>query len=162
MPSSFPLLATFTLFLLSIFNPSLLVEPRSINNNFAHRTCNRIQYEQLYKICIPVVDSDPREDLKSNLTGLLIIFLNHSINNFNDNIGFLHREIKSGKLNGKTKMMYGKCLEAFEMGNSDLQESLHILLTQTSRDVYGLPLMIAGDHISLWVDDFEGDPIPPE
>ena len=59
-------------------------------------------------------------------------------------------------------MMYDECLEAFEMGNSDLQESLHILLTQTSRDVYGLPLMIAGNHISSWVDDFEGDPIPLE
>ena len=67
------------------------------------------------------IDSDSREDLKSNLTGILIIFVNHSISNFNDYIMFLQREIKSEKLNGETKEMFVTCLENFERGTIDLQ-----------------------------------------
>jgi len=161
---SLPLLGTFTLLLLSIFNSSILVkadENRSTNHILVHDTCNKISEQKLQKVCNFEIDSDPREDLKSNLTGLLIIFISHSINNFKENIVFLQRELKSGKLNNETKLMFNKCLENFERGNTDLQESLHILLTQTGIDVYGLPTINIDAYLDLCVLDFEGDPIPP-
>ena len=160
--SSLPFLGAFTLLLLSIFNSSMLAKAEVNRSTFAHDTCNRFQYNQLYKLCIPEIDSDPREDLKSSLTGILIIFVNHSISNFKDNIAFLQREIKSGKLNGETKEMYDGCLEDFENGNDDLQETMHILLTQTGMDAYSLPTINIDSYLSECVDFYEGEPIPPE
>ena len=165
MSSSLPLLAVSTLLLLSIFNPSMIVmaeENSSSNDKFVRDTCNRFQYDELYKVCIPVIDSDPREDLKSNLTGFLIIFMNHTMSNFNDNIVFLQREIQSGKLNAETKLVYSTCLESFRMGYSDLEEAMHILLTQPGTNVYDLSTMMVDKHISTCIEDFEDDPIPPE
>ena len=165
MSSSLPLLPVFTLLLLSIFNPSMIVmaeENRSSNDKFVRDTCNRFQYDELYKLCFSVIDSDPREDLKSNLTGFLIILVNHTISNFNDNLVFLQKEIKAGKLDAETKLMYNKCSESFGMGYTDLQESMHILLTQPGTNVYELPTMSVAGHIGVCFDDFEDDPIPPE
>lgn len=165
MCSSPSFLVAFTLHFLSIFNPFLLAHANQNTNatvnNFAHGICNRlIQYNDLYKVCIPEIDSDPREDLKSDLTGLLIIFVNHSISNFNDNIVFLKKEINSGKVNGDTKDIMSMCLENFETGISALQESLHILLTQTGIDVYQLSMINVENYVSECVEDFEGNPIP--
>ncbi|XP_023511468.1 uncharacterized protein LOC111776286 [Cucurbita pepo subsp. pepo] len=137
-------------------------EDKSTDDTFVHDTCNRFQYNELYKLCIPEIDLDPREDLKSNLTGFLTIFVNHTINNFNDNLIFLQREIKSGKLDAETKLMYDKCSESFGMGYTKLQESMHILLTQPGTNVYDLPTMSVDKRISVCFDDFEDDPIPPE
>ena len=165
MSPSLLLLGAFTLLLLSIINPSMFVmakENRSTNNNFAHDTFNRFQFEQLYKLYISEVDSDPRKDLKSNLTGILIIFVNHTTSNFKDNVMFLQREIKSGKLNGETKEMYDTCLENFERGTTDLQQSMHVLLTETGKDIYGLPALSVASYVTECVDDFEGVPKPPE
>ena len=160
--SSLPFLGAFTLILLSIFNPSMLAKAEVNRSTFVHDTCNRFQYKQLYKLCIPEIDSDPREDLKSNLTGILIIFVNHSISNFNDNIAFLKKEIKSGKLIGKTKEMYDSCLDDFKRGNNALQEGMHILLTQKGIDVYMLPTMNVASYVSDCVDYYEGVPISRE
>lgn len=129
---------------------------------YRRHTCNRFQYDELYKLCILEINSDPREDLKSNLTGLFIIFVNHSISSFSDNIEFLQGEIKSGNLNGETKLMFNTCLKIFERGNDDLQETIHILFTQTGIDVYNLPIINIPNYVQDCVDDFEGDPIPPE
>ena len=163
MSSSLSLLGAFTLLLLSILNPSMFAEAddnRSTNDNFVHDTCNRFTYDELYKICIPEIDSDPREDLKTNLTGLLIILVNHSISNFNDNIEFLQREIKSEKLNGETKHMLDTCLENFERGNRDLQETMHILHAQTGIGPYELPVIGILNYIRDCVDEFEDVPKP--
>ena len=137
-------------------------ENRSSNDKFVRDTCNKFQYDELYKLCFPVIDSDPHEDLKSNLTGILIILVNHTISNFNDNLVFLQKEIKSGKLDAETKLMYNKCSESFGMGYTDLQESMHILLTQPGANVYDLPTMSVDKHVGVCFDDFEDDPIPPE
>ena len=151
-PSSLPLLGAFTLLLLSIFNSSLLAKAEVNRTTFVHDTCNRFQYDQLYKLCIPDIDSDPREDLKSNLTGILIIFVNHIISNFNNNIAFLQKEIKSGKLNNEAKEMYDGCLDDFERGSNALHEGMHTLLTQTGIDATMLPTMSIVNYVEDCVD----------
>ncbi|KAG6572377.1 hypothetical protein SDJN03_29105, partial [Cucurbita argyrosperma subsp. sororia] len=165
MSSSLSLLGVFTLLLLSIFNPSMFVLAKENGSNidkFVHDTCNRFPDNELYNLCISEIDSDLREDLKSNLAGFLTIFVNRTINNFNDNLVFLQKEIKSGKLDAETKLMYNKCSESFGMGYTDLQESMHILLTQPGTNVYDLPIMSVDKHVGVCFDDFEDDPIPPE
>lgn len=74
------------------------------SNNFAHGTCNKmIDYPEQNKLCLSEVDSDSHQDLKSNLTGFLILFVNHTITNFNISVSFLQNQVNSGKLDRDIK-----------------------------------------------------------
>ena len=159
MSSSTPILMTFTLGLLSLFSLSMLVRA---NESFAHNICNKLQFNGVSKLCIFEVDSDHREDLKSSMIGLLTIFVNHSIRNFNDNIVFLKREINSGGFVGEKRDMFETCLDNFERGTNDLQKSMQILLTQTGIDVYQLPTTNMEKYVSQCVENYEDIPIPRE
>ena len=53
-------------------------------------------------------------------------------------------------------------MDDFKRGNSDLQEGMHILLTQTGIDVTMLPTIGIANYVEDCVYDYEGVPIPPE
>lgn len=84
-----------------------------------------IDYPEQNKLCLSEVDSDPHQDLKSNLTGFLILFVNHTITNFNISVSFLQNQVNSGKLDRDMKdiYMFEACIGDFQLGIDDLRET---------------------------------------
>ena len=129
-------------------------------NDFVRHTCNRTH--ELKNLCLSQISSEPRNDLKSNLTGLLMIFVNQSISNFKNDISFLEKEINSNKISRDTKDMLEDCLQNFQIGSVNLRETMEILQTKTGYDAEQLPVGNVGNLAVECFDDFEGTPVPPE
>ena len=108
-------------------------------------------------MCLSLVNSDPREDLKTNLTGLLTIFVNHSITDINNDILFLNHELASNNVSRDSKEIYLVCADNYVMGLSDLQETLEKLIKRRgSVDVFYSLMNHTYDLLTGCLDDFEG------
>lgn len=90
--------------LLLMFNHLCLIAQTyqtAVSNDFVKNTC--MKHGELSNIGIAVVDSDPHQDWKLNLQGLLAIFINHSIAKATDNRSYLLEQIKKGACSLTTK-----------------------------------------------------------
>ncbi|XP_022137307.1 uncharacterized protein LOC111008804 [Momordica charantia] len=135
------------------------VEKLSVANSFVNNTCNKFE-EEFIKVCIDVIDSDPHQDLKLNLSGLLAIFINHSIDNATDNHLYLMEQLKRSDLDKDIRYTFNVCVEQYERGLDILKSSLEALL-KNDKDDLGLILSDAFDKIVACEDDFESTPEPP-
>lgn len=130
-------------------------------NDFVNLTCNRTI--ELKNLCLSHINSDPRDDLKTSLTGFLTIFVNHSITDINNDILFLKKELNSNKIGHDTKDMYIGCSDNYVMGLGDLQETLQKLQKKGSVDVFYSLITQTYDLLTGCMEDFEGiSIIPPE
>lgn len=149
-------LSGISLFLL--FSSLCLIAQAAVANDFVNDSCKK--YKELSQICIDVIDSDPRQDLKSNLSGFLAIFINHSIANTNNNHLYLLEQIKRPELDNKTRQVFNKCLGHYEICRNILTSSLEVLLRdhdvkldRNMADAYAL--------ITECENEFTGTPEPP-
>lgn len=130
----------------------------AISNDFVNDTCKK--HEELCKICIDVIDSDPHQDLKLNLSGLLAIFINHSIANATDNNLYLVEQLKRPGLDNRTQQILNSCTDLYGRGINVLTSTLEALLENQGTEL-SMSMTGAYDMFVSCEYEYEYTPEPP-
>lgn len=124
--------------LLVFFVTLLILYPKMIvgNHNFIQHTCNKVESD-LKDLCISVVSSNPNDYLKSNLTGLLTIFVNQTLGVVIDDQLYLSNQTSNGQLDNRTQQIFTICMMQYQMSKDSLQAVLEeqLLKQQISGDL---------------------------
>lgn len=148
------------LLLFSSFYPIARTDQTAVvSSDFIKTTCNKFE-EKFIKVCVDVIDSDPHQDLKLNLTGLLAIVVKHSIANVTDDYSYLLEQLKRSDLDKYTRQIFDVCVEEYKRGLDTLKSSLDELLKEHNRNL-SLSMTDAFKSFGTCEDEFEDTPMPP-
>ncbi|CAK9308720.1 unnamed protein product [Citrullus colocynthis] len=143
--------------LLAFFVTLLVLYPKIIvgNDNFIQDTCNKTK--ELKHLCIFLIFSNSHDDLKSNLTGLLTIFVNQTLLVVADDELYLSDQTLNGRLDNRTQQVFMNCMTQYQMSKDSLQGLLEEqLLKQRISSDMDLDLTQVSNFLSLCEVSFEG------
>ncbi|XP_043720862.1 cell wall / vacuolar inhibitor of fructosidase 2-like [Telopea speciosissima] len=98
-----------------------------LKEDFIQQTCKSTDN---YNLCVSLLQSDPHTELKSNLPGILTIFIDISINKATSNRLYVENLLKTAKDEAAKKCL-NTCKENYISSISNLQESLPELKSKT-------------------------------
>lgn len=122
--------------------------------NFVRDTCNKS--EELKDLCNSVIDSNPRQDLKSNLTGLLAIFVNQTLQAVIHDHSYLQSQIAHGHLDNLTQKVFISCMDQYQMSKDSLELILKEALVKQKSGDLNMDLGQIDNYLDLCEMDFEG------
>ncbi|KAG6599036.1 hypothetical protein SDJN03_08814, partial [Cucurbita argyrosperma subsp. sororia] len=123
-------------------------------NDFIQDTCNRT--EDFKDLCISVIDSDPREDLKLNSMDFLVIFINRTLQVIIDDHSYLLNQTLNEELDNRTRHIFMGCMTLYQMSKDSLRVLLNEeLLKQPNADL-NMKLQQIEGYLDLCQNDFEG------
>ena len=125
-----------------------------VANDFVHDTCNKT--EELKDLCNSVIGSDPRDDLKSNLTSLLTIFINQTLRVVVDDHSYLYNQTLNGELDNRTLEVFKSCMNLYQMSKDSLQALLDVELLKNKNADLNMDLAQVDNFLDLCEVDFEG------
>lgn len=125
-----------------------------VANNFIQETCNRTQ--ELKDVCISVIHSNPHEDLKSNLTGLLALFINQTLHAVVDDHSYLLNQTQNAQLDDQTRQAFTSCVTQYQMSRDSLQVLLQEQLLSRQNTDLNMDLGQIDNYLALCEIDFEG------
>ncbi|KAG6585821.1 hypothetical protein SDJN03_18554, partial [Cucurbita argyrosperma subsp. sororia] len=143
----------FTYLLLSAAANTLDPEMKA-GSDFTRATCDRTS--ELKDLCISVINSNPCEDLKSNLTGFLAIFINETLHVVIDDHSYLLNQTLNGQLDNRTLQVFRSCASQYQMSKDSLRVLLEDeLLKQHNADL-NMDLGQIDNYLALCEMEFEG------
>ena len=122
------------LFLFSCLCLVSQIHQTAASHDFVRDACKKYEEEE-WNFCYDLVSSDLRADLKSNFSGLLTIFINHSIPYASDTYKYIVEQLKRPDLSHMSRQAFELCKIKYKEGIDDLKTSLQDLLNDPNTDM---------------------------